>query len=173
MKTQRVDLRELDCFEVSGVFGDTYHIDVPDGVVDIQTMRAAIANVVLYSKGSADITFERYPGEVDKRSAGMSSIHHKWPRPNPGRVSFQITTETFAYYCIKDRKNRPLNANDFQLPAGASADIPPNMNLFVASGSIDIEDQRLTAPAQVLTTSSVRVTAVSDAFGAIFERLVQ
>jgi hypothetical protein len=173
MKTQRVDIRELDCFEVSGALGDTYHIDVPDGVVDIQTMRSAIANVVLYSKGSADITFERYPGEVDKRSAGTSSIHHKWRRPDPGRVSFQITTETFAYYCIKDKKNRPLKADDFQLSSGASATIAPNMNLFIASGVIEVEGQTLKAPAQVLTTSSVTVAASGDVFGAIFERLVQ
>lgn len=173
MKTQRVDLRELDCFEVSGVLGDTYYIDVPDGVVDIQTMRSAIANIVLYSKGSADITFERYPGEVGKRSAGTSTIHHKWPRPNPGRVSFRITTETFAYYCIKDKKNRPLNADDFQLSSGASMAIPPNMNLFIASGVIEIEGQTLAAPAQVLTTKNVTVAASSDVFGAIFERLVQ
>lgn len=173
MKTQRVDLTELDCFEVSGVLGDTYHIDVPDGVVDINTMRSAIANVLLYSKGSADITFERYPGDVDKRSAGATTIGHKWPRPNPGRVSFRITTETFSYFCIKDKNNRPLAAEEFRLSSGASAMIPPNRNLFVASGSISVDDKTLTAPAQVLTTAEVNVTAMSDAFGAIFERPLQ
>lgn len=173
MKTKRVSLSELDCFEVSGELGDTYHIDIPDGVSSTQTMRSAIANIVIYFKGTAETTFERYPGERGERSAGASNIHYKWTRPNPGRVSLRITSETFAYYCIKDKKNRPLVADDLKLVAGASAVISSNMNLFIASGSVQVEGKVLNAPAQILTTKDVTVTATSDAFGAVFERLVQ
>lgn len=173
MRTQRVDLAELDCFEVSGQRGDTYHIDVPDGVVDIATMRKAIANVLLYFKGEAEITFERYPGEVDKRSVGDSTVNHKWPRPNPGRVSFRVASDNFAYYCVKDKNNRPLMAEDFRLGAGVSKNVPANRNLFLATGSVSVEDQTLVAPAQILTSSDITVTAVDDAFGAIFERYPQ
>lgn len=171
MRTRRVNLNELDCFEVSGVLGDTYHIDIPDGITDTQTMRSAMANIVIYANGTVETTFERYPGQRGERSAGASNIHYTWARPNPGRVSYRVTTEIFSYYCIKDKKNRPLAADDFKLTPGASAVIPPNKNLFIASGSVEVEGRKLVAPAQVLTTKNVNVIASSQVFGAVFERL--
>jgi hypothetical protein len=173
MKTKRVDLSELDCFEVSGVLDDTYHIDVPEGVTNLETMRKSVANTLIYTKGTAEISFERYPGELDKRCAGMTTVNHKWPRPNPGRVSFRVTTPDFIYYCIKDPNNRPLVADELRLAAGESATIPAGRNVFVAIGSANVNGKKLEAPAQVLTDSEALVSAVEDVIGAVFVRYPQ
>lgn len=173
MKTKRVKVRELDVFEVSGVEGDEYHVDIPSGVEDCVMLRSQVANIVIYSRGEVALTYENYPGEVGRRVAGLTTIKDHWQCPNPGRVTYEVVSPSFMYYCIKDRKNRHLKAEEFRLSKGELVTIPAQKNVFVALGSIQVNDRQLTAPAQVLTEREAEVIATSDVVGAVFERYTE
>jgi hypothetical protein len=171
MKMTPIAFEEYDCYKVSGVQGESFIWDVPSGVDDLSSALRNVAQFPVYAEGTCDVVLEAEPNVVQHRSAGWAMTMPSFSRPvSGGRTTTTITSPTFSYYCIKDRKNRALSVYELRLSNGETGIIPLGKNVLLAVGKCVVKGVSYSAPTQFLTDADMTVQADGDCLAIVLNR---
>jgi hypothetical protein len=164
MQFENTDLSEVHGVVARGALGDSYSVAIPEGAASHADMRNAVANFIVYLSGSVKVTYERYPGSEQMRSAGQTSFDSDWSHPNPGNVTFTVTTPEFSYLCLRRYGSVRLAPVVTKAKAGDAITIPANTNAVIATGSVVVSGVTVNGLGQVLVgANAANVQVASDA----------
>jgi hypothetical protein len=107
-----------------------------------------LAQIAVYVEGAVEVTRSDAPGVIRRvEKAGNTSNEYTWEVARRGKTIHRVTTDTYRYYCITDHRLRKMQSKTIRFDDAQSHQASPGVLLFVAMGSITVDDKQLTAPA--------------------------
>jgi|AntAceMinimDraft_6_1070360.scaffolds.fasta_scaffold07717_3 hypothetical protein len=122
--------------------------DVHEFVVNRDINIDDLAQISVHVEGEVEVYRSEAP-EVIRRieKAGNTSNEYVWNVARRGKTIHRVTTDTYRYYCITDHLFRKLRSKTIRFDEAQSHQASPGVLVFVAMGSITVDNTQLAAPA--------------------------
>lgn len=158
MRFIKLDFEKALIYEGTGEVGEEYVIKF-----EVDNRDASkFSNITIRVGGTADVFIgPDYTELFAKAKAGDLSTD-QIGKVLPESLKYVITGEGYKYYCIRDKWDRDLNRKITKLTTGQTYDIPAKTNFFLAMGQIEINNQTLFAPAQILADNPAQIKALTE-----------
>lgn len=165
LKFTRLAVDELVAYEARGVRGDYLDVSIPQDtlVVDMLSLTVLTEGEITYTRTEG---FGLHP-EVVARAGTVSGESELYDTILAGRLRAEVTSDTFAMYCLATVDRRPIRGQSLRLEAAQTSHVDPGLLLFVASGSITVNGTAIALQAPALLDVEKSVAGIYSDGGAM------